>query len=195
MTNAATRLAQASCEISVAPIEEADLPFVVDMIKDLAVCEETSEPVRATAQGLKDVMFGNRPWVFGYLARSAGEPIGCTLACLTYSTFAGRPRMFAEDLYVRPAFRGLGVGTALLAALARRCVADGYAGMHWRVRDVNEHGIRLYRSIGAVLPTDYLNCSLTGAALQDFSDGTTTFSEMAPWRVTRGATASPALTA
>jgi GNAT superfamily N-acetyltransferase len=154
-------------------INPEDLPAVVNMLDDLAEYEEVSAPVRSTTETLHNAMFGSHPRLFGFIARKGAEPAGIILGYETYATFAAKPRLFIEDLFVRADYRGSGVGRALIAAFARRCVARGYGGVHWRVLDRNEPGIRFYRSIGALVSSEHRNCSLSGPALEKLADSPT----------------------
>ena len=76
--------------------------------------------------------------------------VGCALWFLNFSTWRGVHGVYLEDLYVRPAHRGRGLGRALLVALAAVCVERGYARLEWPVLDWNEPSIGFYRALGAV---------------------------------------------
>ena len=77
------------------------------------------------------------------------EPVGNALWFVNFSTFSGRSGIYLEDLFVRPAFRGRGIGKALMVHLARRCVVQGWARFEWSVLDWNAPSIAFYKSIGA----------------------------------------------
>jgi ribosomal protein S18 acetylase RimI-like enzyme len=156
--------------ITVTAITPEDLPVVVTMLEALAEYEEAGEPIRSTVETLRAAMFGSQPRLFGFIARRRAEPAGMIIGYETYATFAAKPRLFIEDLFVRAECRGSGIGRALIAALARRCIDRGYGEVHWRVLDRNEPGIRLYRSIGALISNEHRNCSLTGQALEALAD-------------------------
>jgi GNAT superfamily N-acetyltransferase len=94
------------------------------------------------------------------------EPIGFALYYFTYSTFLGRPTLYLEDLFVRPAARGQGAGRALLQALARIAVQRGCGRMEWTVLDWNQPSIRFYEALGARLRKDWILTRLTGPALR-----------------------------
>ena len=90
-----------------------------------------------------------------------GSPCGST----TSPTFQGRAGLYLEDLYVRPDARGQGAGKALLAHLAKRCVAENLGRMDWAVLDWNAPSIAFYDSLGAEAKTDWITRRLSGAAL------------------------------
>ena len=176
MTNTSNIPSDWTLGVEVAPVELANVPVVVDMLREFAAYEsatygQTSEPVRSTPRTLETVMFSSRPMVFGFLARCGLEPAGIYLTCETYSTFAASRRMNAEDLYVRPKFRSAGVGPALLSAVARHGIARGCVGLYGSLLACNTPVIRLYRAIGATFPTERLNFSITGEALHALADG------------------------
>ena len=83
------------------------------------------------------------------IAELAGAPVGFALFFQTYSTFLAKPGLYLEDLFVRPHARGKGVGTALMAALARIAVQRGYGRFEWSVLDWNEPALTFYASLGA----------------------------------------------
>ena len=158
-------------DLSVTAIVPTDLPHVVKMVHEFATYEEVKNPVRSSVESLDTVMFGSSPRLFGFIARQADEAVGVILAYETYSTFSGSPKISVEDFFVRAKCRGGGVGHALIAALARRCLARGYAGLHWRVLDRNAQAIRFYTRLGAAVSTEHRNCSLTGSALEAVAHG------------------------
>ena len=122
--------------------------------------------VEATEAGLAAALFGDAPRVFCDLAEVDGESAGFALWFYTFSTFVGRHGIYLEDLFVRPEFRGQGVGKALIRTLARRCVAENLGRFEWSVLDWNEPAIQFYRGQGAVLLDDWIMCRVEGDALQ-----------------------------
>jgi GNAT superfamily N-acetyltransferase len=158
-------------DVSVALIKPADLPAVIGMLNEFAKHEEVCDPIKSTVETLYAAMFGDKPSLFGYLARHGEEPVGLILGYETYSTFEAKPRLFIEDLFVRANCRGAGVGRALIGAFACRCITQNCNTMHWRVQARNAPGVRLYRSIDAVISADQLDCTLEGAPLHALADG------------------------
>jgi GNAT superfamily N-acetyltransferase len=149
------------------PARPEDVPAIVQMVGELADYEKLPHEAVATEEQLRDALFGASPAVFAHLAvdDGTGETVGFALWFLNFSTWLGRHGIYLEDLYVRPASRGGGHGKALLAELARICVARGYGRLEWAVLDWNTPSIEFYRSLGAVPMDEWTGFRLTGGAL------------------------------
>src|SRR6266545_3751742 len=119
----------------------ADVPLILTLIRELAEYEKLSHEVVATEDQLRSTLFGDRPISEVVIARLDGAPVGFALFFPNYSTFLGKPGLYLEDLFVRPAARGLGIGRALLEYLARLTVERGWGRLEWRVLDWNEPSI------------------------------------------------------
>jgi GNAT superfamily N-acetyltransferase len=143
----------------------ADVPAILGFIKDLAEYEKLSGEVVATEDALRATLFGARPSAEVLIAELAGAPVGFALFFQSYSTFLGKPGLYLEDLFVRPAARGRGVGSALLASLARLTLERDSGRFEWSVLDWNEPAIRLYRAIGAAAMDQWTIQRMTGAPL------------------------------
>lgn len=142
-----------------------DAGVILGFIQDLAAYEQLAHEVVADEAALRTTLFGARPAAEVLIAERAGAPVGFALFFPSYSTFLARPGLYLEDLFVRPAARGAGVGSALLAALARLAVDRGYGRFEWSVLDWNEPALRLYRALGAVPMDTWTVQRLTGAPL------------------------------
>jgi len=142
-----------------------DAPAILGFIRDLADYEKLAHEVVADEAALRATLFGSRPAAEVLIAERAGAPVGFALFFQSYSTFLAKPGMYLEDLFVRPAARGQGVGSALLAALARIAVERSYGRFEWSVLDWNAPAIRLYTSLGAAPMSEWTVNRLTGAPL------------------------------
>lgn len=142
-----------------------DTAAILGFIRDLAEYEKLADQVVADEPALRATLFGARPAAEVLIATLARAPVGFALFFPSYSTFLARPGMYLEDLFVRPAARGQGVGSALLAELAHIAVERGYGRFEWSVLDWNEPAIRLYRSLGAVPMSEWTVNRLTGEPL------------------------------
>lgn len=151
---------------TIRPARSGDIPVILDLIRGLARYEKLEHKVEATEDGLSAALFGDSPRVFCDLAEVEGEVAGFALWFYTFSTFVGRHGIYLEDLFVRPEFRGQGLGKALIRSLARRCVTEGLGRFEWSVLDWNEPAIQFYRAQGALLLDDWTMCRVEGEALK-----------------------------
>lgn len=127
----------------------ADVPVFLDLVRELAAYERLAHEVVATEGGVREALFGPHATAWLLLAERGAEVVGYALAFPTFSTFVGRPGVWLEDLYVRPAVRGEGIGGALLGAVASRAVASGAARLEGSVLDWNAPAREVYRAKGA----------------------------------------------
>lgn len=139
--------------------------LVLDFIKALAEYERLADEVVATEAEIAAALFGEDPRVFCDIAEWDGEPAGFSVWFYTYSTFSGRHGIWLEDLFVHPHLRGRGIGKALIAALAKRCVAERLPRLAWWVLNWNEPSRAFYRSIGAKAQDEWTVKRLDGEAL------------------------------
>jgi GNAT superfamily N-acetyltransferase len=156
--------------VTIRPAAPAESGLVLAFVRELAAYERLAHEVDATEEALAAALFGPNPRVFADLALWNGEPAGFALWFYNFSTFRGRHGIYLEDLFVRPAFRGHGIGRALLRHLARRCRAEGLARLEWWVLDWNEPALRFYRSLGAAPMDEWTVQRVTGAALERLAE-------------------------
>ena len=142
-----------------------DEAVIVDFIMKLAVYERLAHEAVATTADITRELFGPSPKVFCQLAEVDGQPAGFALWYYTFSTFQGRRGIWLEDLFVNSDVRGHGVGKALLADLAQRCIREELGRYEWNVLDWNQPSIDFYISQGAVFLDDWRRCRVTGEAL------------------------------
>ena len=145
--------------------DAADVPVILTFIRELAVYEHLEHEVIATEADVHAALFGPRPYAEVALACLGAEPVGFALYFHNFSTFIGKPGIYLEDLFVRPAARGRGAGKRLFAYLARTALERGCARLDWAVLDWNEPSIGFYRSLGAVDQSEWTTYRLDGAAL------------------------------
>lgn len=143
----------------------ADAALVCSFVRDLAEYEKLLDDVVASQADIERALFGPAPRVFCDIAEWDSEAAGFALWFYNFSTFRGRHGIYLEDLFVRPVFRGKGIGKALLANLAKRAVAEGCARVEWWVLDWNEPSIKFYESLGSVAMDEWTVFRLTGEAL------------------------------
>lgn len=144
--------------------QEEDVPVILDFIRALAVYEEMEDEVVATEALLREWLFERRAAEV-LLALEAGEPVGFALFFGNFSTFLGRGGIYLEDLFIRPAHRGKGYGTALLRRLAKIAVERGCGRLEWSCLNWNQPSIDFYLSRGAQPMEDWTVYRLTGERL------------------------------
>jgi GNAT superfamily N-acetyltransferase len=160
-----------SDNITIRPATEQDVPLIEGFIRDLARYEHLEHEMLATEEGLRKTLFGERRYAEVVFACVADEPVGFALFFHNYSTFLGKPGIYLEDLFVRPEARGRGIGKRLLAWLAQTAVARDCGRLEWAVLDWNEPSIGFYRSLGAVLKSEWQIFRLTGDPLEALAQG------------------------
>jgi GNAT superfamily N-acetyltransferase len=153
------------------PATPADLPLIAEFIRDLADYERLADAVRFDETTLAAHLFGSRPYAEVIIGELDGTAQGFALFFHNFSTFEGRPGIYLEDLFVRPAARGSGLGKALLAHLAALAVARGCARLEWSVLDWNAPSIGFYQSLGATPMDEWTIFRLDGDALSRLADG------------------------
>lgn len=156
--------------VTIRPAVPADAPLIHALVVELADYERLAHEVRSTPESLAGALFCTAPRVFCDIAEWEGQPAGLALWFYNFSTFAGRHGLYLEDLYVRPDHRGRGLGVALLAGLARRCVAEDLARLDWSVLDWNAPSIGFYRGLGADMLDEWTGCRLSGSALHRLAE-------------------------
>jgi GNAT superfamily N-acetyltransferase len=153
-------------QLRIEPATPADVPVIVQLIGELAEFERLAHEVKIEPAALHAHLFGVRPYAECVIARAGETTAGFALYFHNYSTFVGRPGLYLEDLYVRPAYRGRGYGEALLKYLAQLAVDRGCGRLEWSVLDWNEKAISFYRKLGAVPMGEWTIYRVTGAALE-----------------------------
>jgi GNAT superfamily N-acetyltransferase len=149
--------------------DEAGL--VLSLVRELAEYEQLLHEVEATEAMISEALFGSNVRLFCDIAEWNGEAAGFAVWFINFSTFSGRSGIYLEDLFVRPALRGNGIGKALLSHLAKECVANGWSRLQWSVLDWNTPSIEFYKSLGAVLMDEWTVCKVGGPALAALAQG------------------------
>lgn len=154
---------------SVRAARPADRDLIYAFIRELAEYEKLLNEVDATAADIERDLFGPGPRVFCDIAEVEGKPAGFALWFYNYSTFRGRHGIYLEDLFVRPAFRGRGLGKALLVNLAKRAVVEKCSRVEWSVLDWNAPSIAFYKSLGAKPMDEWTIFRLSDEALRNLA--------------------------
>lgn len=171
-------------KISIRSGTPEDIPLIFAFIKELAEYEKLSHEVVATEEGLRRHLFENHhaevliaETVESGRAGSAPAPesripapAGFALFFHNFSTFLGKPGIYLEDLYVRPKFRGRGIGKQLLRELARLALERECGRLEWAVLDWNTPSIDFYESLGARPRKEWITYRLEGESLKQLGE-------------------------
>jgi GNAT superfamily N-acetyltransferase len=154
------------------PATESDIPQILALIRELAEYEKAPDEAKATVAQVRRALFGDTSregkgagvaeCVMGELD---GQVQGMALFFMNYSTWTGQPGIYLEDLFVRPAMRGRGLGGALLRHLAKIAVTRGCTRLEWSVLDWNTPAIEFYKHLGAIPMDEWTVYRLKGEAL------------------------------
>lgn len=139
----------------------ADIPIILQLIRDLATYERAPNDVVATEESLHEVLFGSEPAAKVVIIFENTEPVGFAVYFFNFSTWLGRPGLYLEDLFVKPEMRGRGYGRALLVHLAKIARDHNCGRMEWAVLTWNEPAIEFYKKLGAVSLDDWRVFRLT----------------------------------
>jgi GNAT superfamily N-acetyltransferase len=147
------------------PATAEDIPEILALIRELAAYERDPLAVEATEADLMREGFGPTPRFYTLMAESSGEIAGFALYFFNFSTWKGRSGIHLEDLFVRPKFRGLGIGKKLLCSVAEAAVQNGCGRLQWDVLDWNQPAIGFYQGLGAKFMSEWRIMRVTDEAL------------------------------
>lgn len=162
--------ADAMANITIRAATSADVGLILEFIRGIAEYERLSHEVVATEAGLQTALFGPRPAAEVVLGYAGDAPAGFAVFFHNFSTFLGRAGLYLEDLFVKPEFRGQGLGEALFRHVAGEAVRRQCGRFDWVVLDWNEPAKGFYQKLGAVPMDDWRVFRLTGPALATFGE-------------------------
>src|SRR5450631_2319254 len=157
--------------LCISPAASADVPLILSLINELADYEKLRHESVATEKSIHKALFGAEPRAEAVIARFDGAPAGFALFFHNFSTFLGKPGLYLEDLFVRPAFRGRAIGKSLLSYLAALAVARDCGRFQWQVLDWNRPSRDFYERLGAQADSAWVNYRMTGEALRRLAEG------------------------
>ena len=152
--------------MKIRPARRDEAAIILQLIKDLAEYEKAPDEVKATEREIIETIFSENPKVFCDFVEVDGDIAGMAIWFLNYSTWQGKHGIYLEDLYVKPEFRDLGFGKALLQHLASICIERGYGRFQWWVLDWNSPAIEFYRSLGAEAMSEWTVYRVSGLPLR-----------------------------
>jgi GNAT superfamily N-acetyltransferase len=153
------------------PATPDDVGQILSLIRELADYEKLLHEVSASEDDLRRDLFSAAPRAHCDIAMWNGEVAGMAFWFYNYSTFLGRAGIYLEDLFVRPAHRGKGIGKSLIAHLARRCADENLSRLQWSVLDWNAPSIAFYESLGAEVMREWLACRMSRPAIEALATG------------------------
>ena len=154
------------------PARLEDVPFIADLVRQLARYERLEQEVSMSARDLAVHLFGSPRYAEVLVAEDRGSLVGFALFFHSYSTFLGKPGIYLEDLFVVPDRRRQGWGRALLSAVARVAVERNCGRFEWSALRWNEPAIAFYRALGATIMQEWQTFRVTGDALARLAKAT-----------------------
>ena len=138
---------------SVRPAETADIGAVYEMIRELAAYEKLEDMISGTEEDLRRSLFEERS-ANALIAESDGKPVGYCIYFYNFSTFKCRKGLFIEDIYVKPEYRGEGLGRCMLLYLADKAKRENCGRMEWNCLEWNPTE-EFYKKMGAERINDW----------------------------------------
>mgnify|MGYP002784863604 CR=1 FL=1 len=130
--------------------EKKDVPVILQLIRELAAYEKLEHEVVTDEVTLEKSLFGEKPYAEVLLAETEGEIAGFCLFFHNFSTFLGKPGIYIEDIYVRPEYRGQGIGKEFFSEISAIAEQRKCGRVEWWVLDWNKPAITFYESMGAI---------------------------------------------
>jgi GNAT superfamily N-acetyltransferase len=152
--------------ISTRPATIGDAALLTELIRELAVYDRMSEEAMVIEDDVVRDGFGETPKFRAVIAESDRGVAGYALFFPFYSSFQGHEGLFMDDIYVRPEFRGHGVGEALLAHIAGVALREGYFCVRCEMLEWNKPAIDFCSKEGAVFLEEWKAAMFIGDALQ-----------------------------
>ena len=167
--NATVRIAVSDLDVEIRAGTAADTQLLLTFIRSMAAFEKLD--VSATAESLREALFGEHPVAHTVLVFADGSPIGYVIYFFSFTSMMGRRTLWLDDLFIEPGFRGKGIGSALMAYLANIAVKNRCARFEWIVLDWNARAIDFYRRLGATVLPDWRICRVQGQQLENIAKG------------------------
>jgi GNAT superfamily N-acetyltransferase len=150
--------------------QESDVPLILSFIKALADYEHLSQEVIATEAVLRQSLFGQTRYAEVILGYLRAEPVSFAVYFYNFSTFLGQAGLYLEDIYVKPAYRGLGIGRTMFVYLAKLAKERGCGRFEWAVLDWNQSARDFYTGLGAQPLDAWILYRITGDMLSRLAD-------------------------
>lgn len=158
-------------DILIRAATSADVGTILNFVRDLSVYENLAHEVKVDESTLAQNLFGASRYAECLIAEASGQPVAFTLFFHNFSSFLGKPGLYVEDLFVRPEYRGRGIGLRLLRELARIALERDCGRMEWSVLDWNEPALAFYKRLGAQSMGDWTTQRLTRPDIEVLANG------------------------
>jgi len=146
--------------ITIRKAEPADIPAMLQLVKELAAFERAPDAVWNTEEAMLSEGFGEHPFFHTFVAETQnGEVIGLALYHWAYSSWKGK-YMYLDDLYVKEKMRGNKIGQMLMDTFLKEAQAQGANMVKWQVLHWNEPAIKMYEKQGVTFDNEWIDCKL-----------------------------------
>ena len=105
--------------------------------------------LQVSEKKIRKTLFGIIPFAYVLFAESSAKEVGFALYGFRYSSFAGQPSIWLDDLYVDDKMRSQGAGAALMGKLAEIAKENNCTHLAWNVDARNTRGLNFYHRLGA----------------------------------------------
>jgi len=156
-------------DFQIRPLVRREVPVLLELIRELARFERLEDELQATFRSLNKSLFGPNRVARALLGRCGGEPAGYAIYFFTFSSFVGRRGIWLEDLYVRPEFRGKGLGRGLLRAVAQVAADHSCGRFEWTALDWNRRALEFYHGLGAAVMDEWVLFRMNSDGLRRFA--------------------------
>ncbi len=153
-------------DFKIRAITTAELPELLELVRELARFEKLENAVEATVESFEASFFGAQPVAGGLLARQGDALAGYAIYFFTFSTFVGRQGIWLEDVYVRPRFRQQGLGRALIESVARIGAQRNCGRFEWTALNWNKNALEFYKKLGAQALDEWVLLRLNAEGLR-----------------------------
>jgi GNAT superfamily N-acetyltransferase len=157
-------------DFTINKITPSEIPALLELIRELARFEKLEHEVTATVDTLTEAFFGPNPAAGALVAQSGAEIVGYAIYFFTFSSFVGRPGVWLEDVYVRPAFRQQGLGRALVEAVASVGAERNCGRYEWTALNWNKNALDFYKRLGAQVMDEWVLLRTNADAMRSLAE-------------------------